>query len=89
MRVWFVNDSGPLVAGGHHTYPGLANTFRVDSGTPRELTGNGAAIVADMLKGRTVFIEYYKWPSSVPRQMEVPLAGFPQAYALLRKKVSQ
>ncbi len=71
------------VKAAEHDFPGKTMRARVDKKEALDLgegTSNTATLVAQMLVGQVVLVEYYKWPDDSRRYVEVPLTDFARAW---------
>lgn len=79
FQVYFVNGKGPFLLV-PHDFPGRSPTIRVDAGP---VLDKPADMVAAMRRGATAYVVFHVWPRGEER-MTVSLAGFSEAYDLLK-----
>ena len=90
FQVYFLNQAGPYVLVGHHTFPGRTPTVRVDDNIPIEV--NDAAgvnalrphpeLVEKLRRGTAVRARFHEWPRGA-RDIYVDLTGFEEAWQRL------
>lgn len=90
FQVYFLNDSGPYVMVGYHTFPGRTPTVRIDNNDPVEIRDNAGVtapgpspiLVKQMLAGKVAKARYHVWPRG-SEDMYIDLSGFGQAWERL------
>jgi len=96
FQVYFLNQSGPYVMVGYHTYPGRTPIVRIDKNEPMQVYDDAGvseprtnpALVQQMLAGQVARARYDVWPDG-SREMYIDLKGFGEAWRRLNQLRSE
>lgn len=96
FQVYFVNNQGPYVMVGLHTFPGRNPTVRVDDGAPVTVGDDGGvsppvpapALVDQIRTGLVARARFHSWPKGA-QDIYVELTGFEEAWQRLAQLRAQ
>lgn len=93
FQVYYVDQRGPFILAGSHTFPGRTPQVRFDNDRSPFTVADDAGVTAirpqmnivnRMQTASIAFVRYHSWPNG-SRDTTVDVTGFPEAWEQLRK----
>jgi hypothetical protein len=96
FQVYYIDNRGPFIMVGHHTYPDRTPIVRIDDAPPMKVHDDGGVsplkpnpkIVEKLRSGSVAIGRYHSWPDG-SNDIFVDIAGFDEAWGRLQKNMRE